>query len=272
MMNNIYSALKKINQIGKKMSNSGKYILVSGMMISIDTNDRYDTQPNGATITFIDPSILKKMDAIPMIGLEIDGTELYDQSKNEFNKITCDLNGNVKVHFSADEFEDNSFIHDFVNSMKNHGYDEELVKDAIIRNFDNIETDIDIYDKYIKFKNSYSKENRVVDKCVVMNKIDYDNKILSKFNKIIDDIYSGKCVYHEDYSKESSEKILNSKKPISIYNKEIGHTIRIMKSLFKCTSSTSSISIKIIKCDNWYYLILGVNNPGFDTISIYKSI
>ena len=69
----LFSALKKCNQIGKKLSYDGTYIMVSGMMMGYTWQEMDETEARGLCVSFIESKLLNKLDALPYIGLKING-------------------------------------------------------------------------------------------------------------------------------------------------------------------------------------------------------
>ena len=119
----IFNALKKCNQIGKKLA-TGKYILVSGMMIGYDELDPLETEAYGLSVCFIENKLLSKMNAIPYIGIEIDGNELYQVSQEcKFIKFTVDSNY-LNIEFDMVTTTDSSFNDEFMNLAIDKGYDK----------------------------------------------------------------------------------------------------------------------------------------------------
>ena len=54
----LFSALKKCNQIGKKLSYDGTYIMVSGMMMGYTWQDMDETEARGLCVSFIESKLL----------------------------------------------------------------------------------------------------------------------------------------------------------------------------------------------------------------------
>ena len=117
----IFSNLKKCNQIGKKLSSDGIYILVSGMMIGYDDLPLDATEANSLSISFIESKILEKMDAIPYIGIMIDGNKLYQMaSEFDFDRISIDSQY-LNIEFIGYETSDSQVIDDFRAAAKEKG-------------------------------------------------------------------------------------------------------------------------------------------------------
>ena len=111
----LFSALKKCNQIGKKLSYDGTYIMVSGMMMGYTWQDMDETEARGLCVSFIESKLLNKLDALPYIGLKINGNELYSASQEyEFERFTINSDY-LFIEFKATEATEASFNEDFKN-------------------------------------------------------------------------------------------------------------------------------------------------------------
>ena len=109
----LFSALKKCNQIGKKLSYDGTYIMVSGMMMGYTWQDMDETEARGLCVSFIESKLLNKLDALPYIGLKINGNELYSASQEyEFERFTINSDY-LFIEFKATEATEASFNEDF---------------------------------------------------------------------------------------------------------------------------------------------------------------
>lgn len=273
-MNNeeIFGALKKCNQIGKKLSLDGIYLLVSGMMIGHKFQDISEPEASGLGISFIESKILNKLGAIAYIGIKIDGNLLYQMSKEyEFKNFDID-DKYLNINFNATIATDESFNDDFKLAALERGFKDVEIDDGIASNFNN---DIDLYEFYLKYKKVYKPSVKTTIKSLKCKIIKDDEKILKKSNSVIDKLSTGKFIAYKTMSSEIIERILEASQPIEIKleseEKKI-YILRIMKSLFLTASSKSECEIRLIGNGDFNYLIIEIINSGFITCIVYKII
>lgn len=272
-----FNALKKCNEIGKKMTPCSKYILINGMIIAYqnifdkDDKDMYTAQ--GLNISFIDDKICKDLDALCYIPLLIDGIELYRISKEyEFNRFKID-DDFLYLIYRGLYTDAESFNDDFIKFAMGKGFNKSHIKNELSSNFNN---DIDLYEIYINYKKTY-KPKEIYKEFIIKCKILYkENTIINKSNEIIKDLLNCEYISKKELDCEIWQRILNSGKPVTLKFKENNNElfkIRLMKSLFKTATTSSKINIKLIKkSDNIYYAIINIINKGFQTNIIYKTI
>lgn len=279
-VNNMYSALKKCNNIGKKLSLNSDYVICKGMILGYFTDPGDDTTAPGLdashiSVSFMDSTVLKNMGALAGIGLYINGDELYRYIQDyKFNSFMVD-DDYVHVVYDRTCVDDSSFLHDFKEHALNLGYNKDKINTSINCNFSD---DIDLYDIYLKYKKSYvPTENTIQDHFRMKRLYDCDtNKIISKCNRVIDNLLECEYESEKDISDEVLSKILNSNMPM-LMNFNIGNgnifKLRLMKSLFKTASAKSSANIKILHYrDDIYYVIIAVSTSGFMTYHVYKTL
>ncbi len=266
----IFNALKKCNQIGKKLA-TGKYILVSGMMIGYDELDPLETEAYGLSVCFIENKLLSKMDAIPYIGIEIDGNELYQVSQEcKFIKFTVD-SSYLNIEFDMVTTTDSSFNDEFMNLAIDKGYDKDEIKTEINNMFAN---NIDLYELYLNFKKEYKPQTKNIIKTVRCKIIDKHNNILKKSKDIINDLKVSHFLGYKELRPEIIERILGSSQPINVQvdTENTKFSIRIMKSLLVSATSKSNCEFRIFENNKFSYLVVEVSNSNFITCTIYKII
>lgn len=274
-MNNhkeIFSTLKKCNQIGKKLSKNGYYLLVSGMMIGYTFQDMDETEASSLSISFIENKLLDKLDALPYIGLIIPGNDLYQISQEcEFNQFTIDKD-NLYIEFTATETTDVSFNNDFKEVAIAQGFDANNIDIGLQSDFSN---DIDLYELFINYKKTYKPKIQITTKSILCKIINDNNKILKKSNSIIKNISNGEFLGYKELSTEVFERILMATQPIelNIQIKNNGqYTLRVMKSIFTTATTKSMCELRIIRSGDFDYLIVEISTAGFVTCNIYKVI
>lgn len=270
----IFSTLKKCNQIGKKLSNNGVYLMVSGMMIGYSEQQMDETEAQGLGISFIENKLLSKLDAIPYIGLKIDGNQLYQYSQEyDFEKFSIS-NEYLNIEFKATEATDEDFNNDFKKDALKKGYNENSIDIGISNNFSN---DIDLYEFYLNYKKTYKPKVKILTKSVKCKIIDYDNKILKKANSIISSLEKCTFLGYKELQPEIFDRMISSTQPVDMKipigdNKNDSYPIRLMKSLFNTASTKSSCELRLVDADIYKYLIIEITNSGFITCMIYKVI
>ena len=268
----IFSSLKKCNQIGKKLSTSGKYILINGMMIGYQKPAMDETEAAGLSVSFIEDKILNKMDAIPYIGIEIDGNLLYQISQEcEFIQFTID-DSFLHIEFKALEADNDS--DSFKKFAIEKKYKPEDIDIGLATNFTN---DIDLYELYINYKKSYKPEMKTVIKsidCKIIKNIE-DSKILKKSKKIIGQLENAKFLGYKELQPEIFERLFMSSQPIELkinIDDDKMYSIRLMKSVLNTATSKSTCEIRLLGHDDFSFLIIEITSGGFITCNIYKVI
>lgn len=268
----IFSSLKKCNQVGKKLSSSGKYILIDGMMIGYQKPEMDETEAVGLGISFIEEKILNKMDAIPYIGIEIDGNLLYQTCQEcEFIQFTIDKKF-LYIEFKALEADDES------NSFKEYaiekGYKPKDIDIGLSSNFAN---DIDLYELYINYKKSYKPKMKTVIKsidCRIIKDIN-DSKILKKCRKIIKQLEQSKFLGYKELQPEIFERLFTASQPIELkinIDDDKIYPIRLMKSVLNTATSKSTCEIRLLSCDDFSFLVIEITSSGFITCNVYRVI
>ena len=267
-----FNALKKCNEVGKKLNDSS-YILYDGMIFA-------DKVVDGAiapcySISIISDKIINDLDAINYIGLKIEPSELSSLYKDyDFDRF--EMNGSyLKIVFKGLYLSDEDINNDFTKfAIEKFGKTQEYIENMISRDFD---TDIDLYESYIKFKKGYDNKGHYREFSYNAKIIHDNTKLLNKMNKIIDRINNGYMFAYREFDDDVYEKIINAEKPIDIRFEDDNGNIfkmRIMKSLFKTCVKSSNTSIRIIKINDKgeFYVLVYVNNKSFNNICIYKAL
>lgn len=269
-MSDIFSALKKCNQIGKKLSENGIYYLINGMLLAYDVSNYEDQLPANISVAFLDPNLINKLEGLAFIGLQINGNELYQISQaGEFLNFEALPNGDVRLVFSMAEADNDAFMNSFIEHMLSDGYNEETIKYSISMHFNN---DIDIYEKYIKFKNSFDNHSVSIKKNFDIHMIKDENPDMNKIETVIDQLYHGYLIAHSNFSKESTERIFESAKPVDVSFKTESSTlvIRLMKSLCKIADKSSELDLRLVSVNSDMYLIVETSSGKSIINSIYK--
>ena len=271
----IFSSLKKCNQIGKKLSTSGKYILIDGMMIGYQKPKMDETEANGLGISFIENKLLSKMDGLPYIGVEIDGNELYQvYQDSEFIKFMIDSTY-LYLEFKSTETEEES--DGFKELALEKGFKESDIDIGLATNFDST-TDIDLYELYINYKKTYKPKTKVVTKTIkyrIIKNVE-DCKILRKTRKVFKRIENAKFLGYKELQPEIFDKLFNATQPIEIkINNEITNDVfilRLMKSVLNTATSKSNCEMRLLDCGEYSYLIVEIGISGFITCNIYRVV
>lgn len=272
-----FNALKKCNEIGKKMTQSSVYVLINGMIIAYqnkyDKDDKNDYVAYGVNISFASDKICKDLDALCYIPLVINGIDFYRMNKEyQFNRF--EINDDYLFIIYRGLFTNNSdFNNDFIQIAKSKGYHESYIQSEINNGFNN---DIDLYEIYLKYKKTYKPKEEYKEfkiKCKILKK---ENDIINKSNDIISKLKSCEYVSEKKIDPEIYKKIMNSGRPTVFKFRDDDDNeifkIRLMKSLFKTASTTSNVNIKLLKNKEFYYILLNIINKEFHTVIIYKAI
>ena len=263
--NNIFTALKKCNNIGKKLG-SGTYIIVDGMLISEGVDDENETASSPFAISFLDDKLIKQLDALAYIGLEVDGLKLYEYINNyEFDGFNVS-DKYIYAIFNTTYVDDKGFINDFNNILREKGYTEEQIG---YHEFMMYSADINVYEEYIKYKKSNKPKEIHTHINLPLKVITEKHELLKKANNIIDELSTRELVGEKELLPEIYSKILESKSPVEL---DVGDIhLRLMKSLFVTGTTKSKVLIKKIFCSkNTRYLIIEIENSGITTCNIYK--
>lgn len=268
----IFSALKKCNQIGKKLATNGKYILTDGMMIGYCKPAQEEHEAVGLGISFIDSKVLSKMDALPYMNIIIDGDELYQVSQeSEFLQFTVD-NNNVYIEFKAVETEEISDT--FVEFAIEKGFKEEDIQSGLLTNFE--KSDIDLYELYLNFKKNNKPKTKSIIKRVICKRVykSDDCKILRKTKKVFKQLEQCKFLGYKELQPEIYEKLYNANQPlefkINIDNET--HIIRLMKSVLNGGSAKSDCEIRIVGNEYSSYTIIELGVSGFIICNIFRIV
>lgn len=271
---NIFSSLKKCNQIGKKLSSDGTYILTDGMMIGYTSQNQDEVEAVGLGISFIETKILSKMDALPYMNILIDGNLLYQTAQDgEFLQFSVDSK-NVYIEFKTMETEEISVGFKLLALKK--GFSEESIDSGLLTNFE--KSDIDLYELYLNYKkNNKPKTKSVIKKleCPIINNFN-KNKIIKKTNKVINEILKSKFIGYKELQPEIYDRLYNSTQPIefkiSSENEDGTRVIRLMKSILSGGSSKSTCELRLFDSDDYSYLIIELTMSGFVVCNIYKVV
>lgn len=270
----IFTALKKCNQVGKKLASNGKYILTDGMMIAYKKPEQDETEANGLSVAFIDNKVMSKMDALPFMNIEIDGNLLYKISQEgEFIQFTADRN-NLYIEYNAYELEDIS--DKFREFAMSKGFKEEEINLALETNFEN-NTDIDLYELYLK----YSKKNEqvvTVSKTAAFKRIkkQEESKILKKCVKTLNKLNGCRFIGYEELSSEDMEKLVNSTQPIEFKIKSDDdnetYIIRLMKSILSGANAKAACELRLFNNGKHLYLIVEIGVSGFIICNLFRVV
>lgn len=268
----IFSALKKCNQIGKKLATNSKYILTNGMMIGYCKPAQEEHEAVGLGIAFIDNKILSKMDALPFMNIIIDGDELYQISQeSEFLQFTVD-NRNVYIEFKALETEEISDA--FLEFASEKGFKEEDIQTGLLTNFE--KSDIDLYELYLNYKKNNKPKTKTVIKRVECERIyrQDDCKILRKTIKVFKQLEKCNFLGYKELQPEIYEKLYNANQPIEfkINIDEEVHIIRLMKSVLSGATAKTNCEIRLLGNDNKTYIIIELQMSGFIICNIFRII
>ena len=273
-----FTAFKKCNEIGKKMTPSSEYVLTNGMIIAYQNkfpkDDKDELSAYGVNISFIDNKICENLDALYYIPLLVNGSDVYRMNKEyKFDRFEVD-NDYVYLIYKGLHADDSDFINDFLELGESKGFHKSYIQSEINNNFNN---DIDLYELYINYKKIYKPKERYKEfklKCKILKE---KNNILKKSDEIIEKLSNCKYISEKDMDSEIYQRIINSEKPTVFRFKDNKNNdifrVRLMKSLFKTSTTSSKIHIKILKDDeDFYYILLNIINRGFHTVIIYKAI
>lgn len=275
-----YTAFKKCNEIGKKMSPSSMYILVNGMMISyqdkFDEGDKEEYVAHGINISFIDEKICKDLDALCYIPLLINGTDVYRMNK-EYDFDRFEINEDyLYLVYKGIVADESDFTNDFIDFAIDKGFNKEYVWNEIQSNFSN---DIDLLEIYIKYKKQYKPKEKYKEFKIECEILKEENDMIKKSNKIIKELLSSNIIAEKDIDDAIYQRVLIMEKPTTLKfrndNDEEVFKLRVMKSLFRTGSTSSKTSIKICKNkddDNSYYILLNIINKGFHNVIVYRAI
>lgn len=274
-----FTALKKCNEIGKKMTQSSIYILINGMIIGyqdeFSRDDKEEYAAHGLAISFIDEKICKDLDALCYIPLLINGTDIYRMNKEyDFDRFEIDDDYLYLIYkgLGADE---SDFVNDFIQFAKSKGFDEHHISTEIDCNFTN---DIDLYEIYLNYKKTYQPKEKYMEFKINCEILKEENNIVKKSNDIINLLSNTKLISEKNIDTDIYQRVLNSGKPTTLKFRDNDENeifkLRLMKSLFKTASTTSKIFIKLCKNinDDFYYVLLNIVNKGFHTVMIYRAI
>lgn len=269
----IYKTLLKVNQIGKKLSNTSEYILSNGIILGYSKQEMSDTEANPVSVGFIDKSLHKKLDGLgDHIGLLINGDDLYEHSKNdEFDSIEISKDSIIInfVHYSVNE---SSYEENFKDLLRSKGYSDEDIEISYMSNYMN---NIDIYDLFLKYKKDYVpvKEKSIIGfKCYFAYT---NNYMYKKSENIISELTNSKLLYTENINRDILDIMLTSKQPV-IRKCELmnGNNIkvRLMKSLFMPISSKNDAYIHIFESSKRYLLITQIELTGVTLFNIFQIV
>lgn len=264
----IYKALIKCNNIGKKMGN-GIYVIVDGLLVSESDLDDDDTKSTPFSIAFLDDKLVKQMDALSFIGLEIDGLKLYEyNNKYTFNRFEVD-DKYVNVLFNTTYEDIDGFKDNFNNLLKEKGYSNEQIKYHELMNY---EADINVYEYYIKYKKQNNPEVINTTISLKMKIVKKDNRYIKKANEIIDLLSYRQVIGEKELMSEIYTKIISSTSPIELSVNNIN--LRMMKSLFVTGSTKSDVYIRLYDSDNdnISYMVLYIKTSSTTVCNIYKVI
>lgn len=271
---NIFSALKKCNQIGKKLSTSGLYILTDGMMIAYEDQNQDEVEAVGLGIAFIETKVMSKMDALPYMNILIDGNTLYQLSQDgEFLRFTTDSR-NIYIEFKTVETEEVS--DGFKSLALEKGFSEESIMSGLLTNFE--KSDIDLYELYLKYKKeNKTKTKSVVKKleCPIIHNLS-KNKIIKKANKVINEICSSTFVGYKELQQEIYDRLYDASQPVEFKivpdDENDVRVIRLMKSVLNGGSSKSNCELRLFDRDHYSYLIVELTVSGFVVCNIFKVV
>lgn len=274
-----YSAFKKCNEIGKKMTSSSLYVLVNGMIIAyqntFDKDDKEDYVAYGVNISFIDEKFCKDLDALCYIPILVNGTDVYRMDK-EYDFDRFEINDDyLFLVYKGLQVDESDFTNDFIELAKSKGFNESHIKDEILCNFAN---DIDLYELYLNYKKTYQPTEKHREFKIQCEILKSENNIIKKSNEITNQLLNTEFIMEKEIDDNIYQRIINSGKPTTLKFKDDNENeifkLRMMKSLFKTASATSKISVKLCKNedDDFYYVLLNIINKGFHTVIIYRAI
>ena len=267
----IYKTLLKVNQVGKKLTTNSKYILNNGIVFGYSKQEMSDVEANPVSIGIIDEKLCKKINGFDRYGLLIDGNELYKMSQEyDFDHISLSPES-ININFVYYAVDDNKYIEDFQNLLKDKGFKDEDIKIAAGTNYT---SNIDMYDLYLGYKKNVEPSNTkhfCVVKCYFTN---INNFMYKKVSEIIYKIHDSKSIYEEDIKQEILDIITGSAQPvIRNLHSNIGDiSIRLMKSMFNPISTKNSAALSIRIYNEDLYLITITNNPAVTIFNIFKII
>lgn len=268
----IYKALIKVNNIGKKISLTSNYILSNGIIFGYSKQTMSLTEANPISIGFIDNSLYKKLNGIgDKIGLLIDGNLLYEYSnKYDFDSIDIDQYG-MNINYIYYAVDDNAYIENFKQILKNKKFKESEIEKAEISGFT---SDMDMYDLLLKYKKEVSPS---LEKTIISIQCKFatcDNFMYKYSEKIIDMLLNSECLYEEDeIDRNILDLILSNKQPIirKLYlNNDKKLKVRLMKSLFNPIASKNNAGIYIYKNNHDYIMSIKIELSGVVLFNIYK--
>jgi hypothetical protein len=270
-----YSALKKCNNIGKKLNKSSSYILINAMMLGWNEQGMDETEANPLGVSFIETKLLEQLGALAYLGIMIDGNKLYQYDKTyEFSKFQL-TDKYLNIIYISDEIETLSDCQSVISSKfgkyaLEKGFTKKDIEEGAYTEYMN--SDIELYELYIKFKKGLISNTVRKEKIVKCRIIDSNNFILKKTNKVMSKLKSANVIYEKDIEPDLFNTVLNNNRPIVIKfnNKGSKPIIRLMKSLFNTATTKSNISMKVVENEDNSYLILYVGNTGFLTCLVYR--
>lgn len=274
-----FNALKKCNEIGKKMTQSSIYVLINGMIIAYqnkyDKDDKNEYVAYGVNISFIGDKLCKDLDALCYIPVIINGTDFYRMTKEyQFNRFEID-DDYLYIIYRGLFTDDSNFNNDFIELAKSKGYHESYIQSEINNGFNN---DIDLYEIYLNYKKTYKPKEQYKEFKIECKILKDSNDIIDKSNDIISELELCEYITEKDMDSEIYQKIMNSGRPTVFKFRDNNDNeifkIRLMKSLFKTASTSSNINIKLLKNENnnFYYVLLNIINKEFHTVIIYRAV
>lgn len=262
----IYKALKKCNNIGKKMG-SGSYILVDGILMAESFVEEDDTKSVPFSIAFLDDKTISQLDALSYIGLEIDGLKLYEYSNQyDFGGFTIG-NDSIDIIFNTTYEDNKGYINKFKDILRSKGYTDDQIA---FHEFSMYKSDINVYEEYIKYKKNNKPEQIATTISLPMKIIDKDNYFLKNGNRIIDSLSNQNLLYEKELVSEVYNEILDSKSPMELSVGDI--KIRLMKSVFVTGSTKSDASILLYDTPkkDILYMVIKITTSSITVCNIYK--
>lgn len=282
-----YKSLIKLNQECKRLSDSSKYIICDGMVLSYQViNDSFEDdfdKARGVIIMIIDNKRYDALDEFKQYPLQINGDKLYQYNKNyEFEEIIDSDNDIILRYSNLEDDMDDYYkrISEYFESISLIFNQEELIT------LDNGDISVDVsVDRGIqkaKAINKFMSTNEINKISVIydlsLKKIDLcNNKISVKSLDIINMISNSEVVGKYNLTSEEIIESINGSRPIRInidLTNGLLYTTDLMKSvMINISNKTECISILVLHdtTTDFYYLNIRAIRDGNITCSIYKT-